>query len=406
MIFKAILSLFLAFSAVSSANAFNLEVKNVETQELVSLLAKEANLNLILNGPISDPISVNLKQASALEALQAVLKLKNLKAIWHHNTAVVLSAKDARETLEEWLDHAYFTLKYLPVERAQKMLSDSGLISDLGKITADTNTNTLVVSDLTDNLTHIKTFVERFDKPTKQIIIEARIVSIDSSATQDLGLELGANLDAPSITIATKASDKRVSSDLTTTLSPLQPNVLTFTLAKLHDFQQLDLKLAALENDGLAKVISKPKLVTTDHQAASIETGTEIPYQEVNKKGVASITFKKAVLNLTVTPQLITSSEVNLNISLNQDKVGQLAVNGKPSIDTRKIQTQAVTKNHETIVLGGIYEHTSSHTSSKMPIVGDMPVIKTLFSRKTRRLEKRELLIFVTPHIVSATDRL
>lgn len=162
----------------------------------------------------------------------------------------------------------------------------------------------------------------------------------------------------------------------------------------------LDLELAALESEGRGKVISSPKLLTADRQAAYIESGAEIPYQEKTKRGDTSITFKKAVLSLKVTPEIVAEDTVNLLLQLNQDKVSQLTVNGVPVIDTRKIQTQALVRNGETIVLGGIYEWSKSNNIIGIPVLGKIPLLGLLFRKQETKMERKELLIFVTPRIV------
>jgi type IV pilus assembly protein PilQ len=159
------------------------------------------------------------------------------------------------------------------------------------------------------------------------------------------------------------------------------------------------MELAALENEGHAKIISNPRLLTVNSKPAYIEAGAEIPYQEKTSSGATNIAFKKAVLSLKVTPEII-AKKISLLIELNQDKVSELVVGGVPAIDTRAIKTQAILNNGETIVLGGIYEYATNKAWVRVPFLGSIPGIGALFSHQQTKLERRELLIFVTPEIV------
>jgi type IV pilus assembly protein PilQ len=188
-----------------------------------------------------------------------------------------------------------------------------------------------------------------------------------------------------------------------TTSIDLRPGRANFAIAKLNNGSLLDLELAALESEGRGKVISSPKLLTADRQAAYIESGAEIPYQEKTKRGDTSITFKKAVLSLKVTPEVVAEDTVNLLLQLNQDKVSQLTVNGVPVIDTRKIQTQVLVRNGETVVLGGIYEWSKSNNIIGIPVLGKIPLLGLLFRKQETKMERKELLMFVTPRIVEQT---
>ncbi len=392
-----LMSIFYTANILTSLPAYSMDlnVKEISTGELLRALAAESGQNLVISDRIDDTITLNLHNVQWKDAIQTILKLKGLRQYQQNNITVIVTAEEATERQQELMAHQYFDIKHIPVERLLATIQASGLLSNLGKIGADTNSNSLLVTDRAENIQNLRRFIQHLDHPMRQIIIEARIVSIDSSVIRDLGIELSTSLKHladQTIGKTNRHHNRQYAGN--------NKNILQFSLAKLDCYNNLDLKLSALENDGLAQVISSPKLVTVDHQAASIETGAEIPYQETNKDGYVSTIFKKAVLNLTVTPELITDDQVNMNITLNQDKVGGISINGQPSIDTRKIQTQTVAKNNETVVLGGIYEWSNSKNRSSMPILGELPLIKLLFSRDNRQLERRELLIFVTPRII------
>src|SRR3990167_7715795 len=171
----------------------------------------------------------------------------------------------------------------------------------------------------------------------------------------------------------------------------------TLTIAKLAESRLLDLQISALEQEGHASLISSPALMTLDNQAAVIQSGAEVPYQEMTLSGGTSVSFKKAVLRLKVTPKQMTDDHILLHISLNQDKVSALTVKGVPAIQTQQITTQVVVKNHQTIVLGGILETTHAHQKVGLPVADKIPVLGKLFTHHTVLTKQQELLIFITP---------
>ena len=164
----------------------------------------------------------------------------------------------------------------------------------------------------------------------------------------------------------------------------------------------IDLELSALAADGHAEVVARPKVITSDKHTAMIESGVEIPYQEASSSGATSVSFKDAVLSLEVTPQITPDDRIIMELSVNQDSVGQV-FEGVPSINTNEIQTEVLVDNGETVVLGGIFQMDRNISTTKTPILGDIPVIGRLFKRTVERDDKQELLIFITPRIISDT---
>lgn len=367
----------------------SLDVHNVGVKELLNIISQQARSNIIISEKINGKISVKLTNVSWQNALDTLVKMQGL--VKHENNGIIMVTTKEEMIREEnlLLQNRLFKLNSTAVDNLAKLLGPSGALSTRGKIGTDPLSNSLIVTDTTEHLNNITKLVNQIDTPTKQIFIEARIVSVDNLFVHELGLEFNA---APN----TIKNNHRISDS---TLSS-QEGQFNFTMARLKNNGRLDLQLAALEKDGRGQIISKPKLLTTNRQSAYIETGSEIPYQEKTTKGNTSIAFKKAVLSLKVTPEILANDDVNLTIEMNQDKVGQLLLNGVPTIDTRKIQTQAMAKNNETIVLGGIYEWNKINTVSGVPILREIPLIKLLCSKQLTHWERKELLIFVTPRII------
>lgn len=228
--------------------------------------------------------------------------------------------------------------------------------------------------------------------PPKQISIEARIVNIDENYTHELGLEFGTSSGT------TNNNSSGLSMDLPN--NQMNPGQFNFVLAKLNNGVLLDMELSALESEGHGKIISRPKLITLDHEPAFIDSGEDIPYQERTSEGNTNIAFKRAALGLKVTPEIVANNKILLHIQVNQDKVSSLTVQGVPAIDTQEIKTQALVNNKQTVVLGGIYEQTKNTTTTKLPILGDIPLLGVLFRHKLTENERKELLIFITPQII------
>jgi type IV pilus assembly protein PilQ len=291
-------------------------------------------------------------------------------------------------------------IHYADAEDIAKSLiaKNSGFLSTSGHISVDKRTNSIWVQDDGSNLNRIRKFIKSIDIPVKQIQIEARIVNIDEDFTKELGLEFG--------TVSGDSNNKS-SGGLTMDLptmdnndNKINPGHFTFTLARLSNNILLDTELSAIESEGHGKIISRPKLITLNRKPAYIDSGEDIPYQERTGQGNTNVTFKKAVLGLRVTPSVVSNNKILLDITVNQDKVSSLTVQGVPAIATREIKTQVVVNNKETVVLGGIYEQAQDNVVRKIPILSAIPLFGKLFTHKQTETERKELLIFITPQIV------
>ena len=337
----------------------------VNVRDLIYNLAKYAHKNIVISDQVTGTISVQLTKISWRDGLEIILQMENLAKHEDETTIFIAPINEINKSEQQIAIPQVINLHYAQASDVTKILKNAN---------ADTRTNSLIVSDTQNNIDAAKKIINKIDVPTKQISIEARIVSADENFVRDLGLEFS---------------------------TKMQPGLFNFTLAKLDNEVILDLELQALENEGRGKVISSPKLITTERESAYIESGSEIPYQEKTKEGDTSIAFKKAVLSLKVTPEVAADNKINLNLQLNQDKVSQLSVGGVPAIDTRQIQTQVLANNGQTIVLGGIYEWSKSNNVIRIPFLGKIPLFGALFRSQEIKSERKELLMFITPKIVS-----
>ena len=296
------------------------------------------------------------------------------------------------------------------------------MLSDRGSITIDERTNSLLIRELAENISVIREIVESLDIPVKQVQIEARIVTVTEGNLDELGVrwgvsstngsfKVGGSIEGNYPTIQPYNSDdggddsSAIDNYLNVNLGATSPNAssIAFQVAKLGSDTLLDLELSALQQESKAEIISSPRLITTNKKPAYIEQGTEIPYLESSSSGATSVSFKKAVLSLKVTPQITPDNRLVLDLSVTQDRPGQVVKTGTGeavAIDTQRIGTQVLVNNGETVVLGGIFQHSVSNTVDKVPVLGDLPLLGALFRRSYENVGKSELLIFVTPKVV------
>lgn len=289
-----------------------------------------------------------------------------------------------------------FFIHYGNAENIVKLLIDksNNFLSPTGIVTADKRTNSIWVQDTQENLDKINKFIKQVDIPVKQVLIEARIVNVDDNFIRDMGNEFGTASSSSS-----NDSDSGLNMDLPS--QSMAPGHFGFTILKINNGVLIDMELTALESEGRAKIISRPQLVTLNREEAYIEAGDEIPYQEKTSEGDTSVSFKKAVLGLKVTPEIVSENKILLKITLNQDKVSQMMVQKEPAISTRKIATQVLVNDKQTVVLGGIYEENKEAVTERIPFLGSIPLVGSVFSYKHTANERKELLIFITPKIIN-----
>jgi len=308
------------------------------------------------------------------------------------------------------------------------------ILSTRGSVIAETRTNQLFVSDIPSKLEEIQAMIAKIDIAVRQVLIEARIVEADDKFGRALGVKLGANdlrgqqggIPGYSVgsgnyltvggnynAVGSQTNQGAASSYNNTQFVNLAANTsadvfgssasaatVALSLFSATANRFLNLELSALETDGKGKIVSSPRVITADQTKAVIEQGEELPYQQSTSSGATSISFKKAVLKLEVTPQITPEGSVIMNVDVNKDSRGTLTPQGY-AINNKHVQTQVLVENGGTVVIGGIYTQDESDTVNKVPLLGDVPVLGNLFKNKTRTTSKTELLIFLTPKVVS-----
>ena len=409
----------------------SLNFQDVSIRTVLQLIADFNNFNLVTTDSVAGNITLRLDGVPWEQALDTVLKVKGLDKRLDGNILLVAPAKEIaereRQTLESKTEVAelaplvteYIQINYAKAGEIASLLSadeKTRLLSSRGAVSVDDRTNTLLVKDTADVIDHIKRMLEVLDIPVKQVVIEARMVTIDDGVDEELGVRWGVTKAEEngsisgtiegndSVANGTVPSGDDVSDRLNVNLPVSNAaGSIAFQVAKLADGTLLDLELSALETENKAEIIASPRVTTANQKEAIIEQGTEFPSNTSSSSGATTVEWKKAVLSLKVTPHITPDNRVILDLTVTQDTLGKEVKTGTgtgTAINTQQISTQVLVDNGETLVLGGIYQQTIKKDVTKVPLLGDIPGVGVLFRSTAESNTKRELLIFVTPKIV------
>ena len=426
-----------------------LNFQDIETRAVLQLLAETSGKNIVVSDTVQGNVTLRLRNVPWDQALDIVMTTKGLDMRQNGNVIIVAPAEEiaARETADleaqaaiselEPMYSEYLQVNYAKAGDLATLISSDGensLLSGRGSIAVDERTNTLLIQDTANRLQDIRRLVRTLDVPIKQVLIESRIVVVNDNFSRDLGVRLGytgADWNGSNTLLTTTGSgagtDTMVNSAITNLQDPANgtpfpldiPSLSNrynvnvpiaepagrFSLAVLGVDYLVDLELTALEAEGRGEIVSTPRVITANQKEARIEQGVEIPYQQSASSGATTIQFKKAVLSLTVTPQITPDNNIIMDLKVHKDSVGEIISTGGlggtvPSIDTRSVETQVLVADGQTVVLGGIYETSRRETINKVPWLGDIPFVGVLFRSKQFENNKAELLIFVTPRIL------
>ncbi|MDD9893422.1 MAG: type IV pilus secretin PilQ family protein [Gammaproteobacteria bacterium] len=422
-----------------SGERVNLNFQDIEVRSLLEILADVASLNIVVSDTVTGSITLRLTEVPWDQALDIILETKGYDKRTVGNIIYVapfdeLAAREQKEreaALKQQdlapLRSEIIQVNYAKAEELSILLrgaEKASLLSGRGTVTVDERTNTLLVNDTPEKLEEIRALVERLDVPVQQVLIESRIVIASDNFTNELGVRFGATTiqeagdGAVAFGGSASAADFLIDGfrqnglptappslgDRLNVSLPVASPAGRFGLAILQPDYLLDLELSALQAEGQGEVVSNPRINTANQQEATIEQGVEVPFQTASDGGT-NVQFKRATLRLAVLPQITPDDRIIMDLQVNQDAIGQTVPSGVeggfiPSIDTRRVQTQVLVDDGETVVLGGIYETTRTNASSKVPVLGDIPILGALFRSKRRTNDKVELLIFVTPRIL------
>ena len=438
----------------------SLNFQNIEVRALLQVIADFTNFNVVTSDTVTGNVTLRLKDVPWDQALDIILQAKGL-GLRKSGNVILIAPKDelnAKEKIEleakaqiaalEPLRTQAFQLNYAKAADVATGLSGqaagqggggggstaSRILSSRGSVIYETRTNQLFVSDVPTKLQEIQDMIARIDIPVRQVLIESRIVIADDTFGRSLGVKLGladlrgvrggisgynaggnnyasigGNINAVGAQTGQTATTGVTYSDTNFVNLPATAqggnSAATFALslftAGANRF--LNLELSALEADGKGKIVSSPRVITADQQKALIEQGEEIPYQVATSSGATSVQFRKANLKLEVTPQITPEGSVILDVDVTKDSRGTSAGSAGFAINTKHVQTKVLVENGGTVVIGGIFEQNEREDVSKVPFLGDVPYLGNLFKTRTKSSSKTEMLIFLTPKVV--TDR-
>ncbi|WP_165443262.1 type IV pilus secretin PilQ family protein [Acinetobacter ihumii] len=443
-----------------SGKKISLDFQDIEVRRVLQLLADFTDINMVTADSVQGNITLRLKDVPWDQALDIILKTKNLDKRRNGNVIWIAPVTELTKAEEEEakaiaqsvklapLQTEYIQLSYAKAADIEKLMtqgknssssgsSNSGgseplgdsvgsLLSPRGTVSIDPRTNTLIVNDTAQKIDQIRKMIDLLDVRVKQVMVEARIVRASTSFTKEMGVKWGILSQG-----ITRNNDLLVGGSDTTLWNLREPdddgkytierpdnlNVdlgvtsagaskIAFGLISLSDFM-LDLELSALQADGYGEVISTPKVMTADKQTAKVATGQEVPYQSTTNSAAgstATTSFKEALLSLEVTPSITPEGKIQMQLDISKDSIGGEAPNGELILNKNTINTNVLVDNGETVILGGVFEQTTTNQQTKVPFLGDLPWVGRLFRKDSKKDDKQELLIFVTPRIVNDTQ--
>ena len=398
----------LASQKTYKGDKLSLNFQNVEVRTVLQVLAEFTGMNIITSDTVGGSLTLRLKDVPWDQAMDIILQAKGLDQRKTGNVVWIaprdeLSAKEKQELetqkqIEELVPtrQEMFRLKYHKAQDFEKILKDdkNKLLSKRGSAVMDPLTNTLIINDVPTKLEEIRDLIAKTDIPSRQVMIEARIVEATDSFSRELGAKLSVSRTGNTNSYTAEANLPAQAS------SSFSAGAFNAIFGSVFG-SVIDLELSALQSDGKGKIISSPRLITADRVEATIEDGEEIPYTETAPNGATTISFKKATLSLKVTPQITPDGNVIMDLKINKDSRGDETTAG-PAIDTKQIQTRVLVENGGTVVIGGIYVQTLQDTRDKIPLLGDIPLLGALFRHDSKLDEKREMLIFISPKLMSS----
>jgi len=421
----------------------SLNFQNVDVRSVLQVIADFTDFNIITSDSVQGNLTLRLKDVPWDQALDIILQAKGLDMRKNGNVIWIAPGDElaAREKLQleakaqindlEPLQTESFQINYHKAKEIFDFLKskDQTMLSKRGSVVVDERSNKVFVTDVATRLQALRRLVQEIDVAPRQVLIEARIVEASKTFARDLGVRLGVGgafgrivgytEDGAPVrrsTLggglgATRAMAGQVAGvvdanpaglNLNLPADVSNPGLLSMVLWNNNATRFLNLELSALEVDGRGRVISSPRVLTANQVEASIEQGTEIPYQEASSSGATSVSFKKAVLSLKVKPQITPDGRLQLSIEVNKDRpLYEQTLLGVPPIETKNVKSEVLIENGGTVVIGGIYEEEESTGEDKVPLLGDVPVLGHLFKSQSRVSNRKELLVFITPRIVS-----
>lgn len=415
----------------------SLNFQNIEIRSLLQVIADFTNFNVVTSDTVTGSVTLRLKDVPWDQALDIILQAKGLGMRKTGNVLLIapkdeLAAKDKQELESraaiqslEAVRTQSFQINYAKASEIAAQISAGGagtttarILSSRGSVIAEPRTNQLFVTDIPSRLEQVQAFIGKLDIAVRQVLIEARIVEASDTFGRSLGVRLGGGMIGASGALSNGNTNVALGTNYGATAADTSGNFVSFPASTLGVANNaasfavsifnaaanrfLNLELSALEADGKGKIVSSPRVVTADQVKALIEQGTEFPYQTATSSGATSLAFRKANLKLEVTPQITPEGNIILDLDVNKDSRGETTAAGI-AIDTKHIKTQVLVENGGTVVIGGIFTLEETNNETKVPLLGDVPYLGNLFKSRERTSRKQEMLVFITPKMI--TDR-
>lgn len=410
-----------------TGDPISLDFQDVPVRQVLQIIAQVNGFNLVTTDTVNGNVTISLSGVPWDQALDMILRVRGLDKRLEGNILLIAPTEElmaqetqALQSKKQVSDLAPLHTVNIAVNYAKASTlatilksAEGGILSERGSVTVDERTNTMLIRDTLASIDEARNMINVLDIPVKQVLIESRMVTVLDNVDEQLGVRWGFSdrQDDNGVSGSIEGADTIAGGSVPSINDRLNVNLpvtgaagtVGFQVASLIDGTILDLELSALESENKGEIIASPRITVANQQEAYIEQGTEIPYVQATSSGATSVEFKKAVLSLKVTPHITPDNRIILDLVVTQDTRGETvstSTGDAVAIDTQEIKTQVLVENGETIVLGGIFQQTSSDGVTKVPLFGDLPVLGALFRNTSELQQKRELLIFVTPKII------
>ena len=402
-----------ALLPIQSADSqpLSIQFQDIDVRRALQILAEKTEQNVLVSDAVSGRLSVNLQEVSWRQAMDLILLAHNLAEQRIGEALLIAPAEQIAVAQQSQLQHlkdlqqvkplstALLQVRYAQASALAELMAGKGnrLLTKRGGVSVDERTNTLVVTDVPERLAWVRQTLEQIDVPLRQVQIEARIAIVNRASSEQFGFRWRVDRsqdDGAAVARGVKLEAGALAQGL---------GVATLGITRVGASAWLDAELSALAAKGQARVLARPGIITLDNATALIESGVEIPYQEISTSGATSTSFKEASLSLEVVPQITPDNRIIMGLQIKQDTVGRV-FNGVPSINTNRMETRITVADGQTLVLGGIFQTDFNQSITRTPLVSSLPIIGRIFRHRIVRDDQQELLVFVTPVIIQPSD--
>ncbi|HHN64503.1 MAG TPA: type IV pilus secretin PilQ, partial [Nitrospirae bacterium] len=400
--------------AVYTGTRISLDFQDADIIPIFRLLADVSGYNVVIDPGVKGKITMKLINVPWDQALDLILKTFNLDKEIEGNiiriapVSVISREREQKakmleaEQKAEPLVTRVFPISYANVGKVRTSIEQAKVLSKRGSISIDERISSLIVKDVESNMPKISKLIKTLDRPTPQVMIEARIVEVNTSATKDFGIRWGTTITSKSRLTTFQGLTPYVVDFPSTSAGPGSGAGFTFGFLNPQQTLGIDLEISALATSGKLKIISNPRIITVDNEEATISQGKSIPVRKLTSEGTVSTEFKDIKLELKVKPHITPEGSIILNVNAKKEELDPTipSVEGVPGTDKKEAKTNVIIKDGETLVIGGIYKTVNNNSQSGLPVAKDIPILGWLFKNKKKESQTNELLIFITPRIV------